>query len=157
MFRSQTRKLKILFGFADAVLTAAAFTLAYDVREYSPLTHQFFLTPDVHTLLLGFCLLTWVGFGYWLDVYGKLESVRIRVILADSIRQVGSGALALVVLVYVAKLDISRFFLGLFVACELGLPDLVPRSRTRNFVSRVSRENGGRAQHLYRGTGRGGR
>jgi hypothetical protein len=100
VFRSQTRKLKILFGFADAVLTAVAFTFAYDVREYLPLTHQFFLTPDVHTLLLGFCLLTWVGFGFRFNVYGKLEFVRIRVILADSIRQVGSGALALVVLIY---------------------------------------------------------
>src|ERR1700686_2164761 len=115
MFRSQTRKLKILFGFADAALTVAAFTLAYNVREYSPLKHQFFLTPDVRTLLLGFCLLTWVGFGYWLDVYGKLESVRICVILADSVRQAGSSGLALVVLVYATKLDISRFFLGLFI------------------------------------------
>src|SRR5437764_15433688 len=100
MFRSQTRKLKILFGSVDAVLTAAAFTVAYNVREYSPLKNQFFLTSDVRTLLLGFCLLTWVGFGYWLDVYGKLESVRLRVILADSFRQVGCSALALVVLVY---------------------------------------------------------
>jgi len=58
MFRGQTRKLKILFGIADAVLTAAAFTLACNVREYAPLEHRYFLTPDVRTLLLGFCLLT---------------------------------------------------------------------------------------------------
>src|SRR5580698_7628573 len=104
MFRSQTRKLKILFGFVDAVLTTAAFTLAYNVREYCPFRLQFFLTPDVRTLLLGFCLLTWVGLGYWFDVYGKLESVKLRVILGDSFRQVGWSALALVVLVYATKL-----------------------------------------------------
>ena len=61
MFRSQTRKLKIVFGFADAVLTAAAFTLACKVREYSPFRLRFFLTPDVRTLMLGFCVLAWVG------------------------------------------------------------------------------------------------
>jgi exopolysaccharide biosynthesis polyprenyl glycosylphosphotransferase len=141
MFRSQTRKLKILFGFADAVLTVAAFTLAYNVREYSPLKNPFFLTPDVRTLLLGFCLLTWVGFGYWLDVYGKLESVRIRVILADSVRQAGSSALALVVLVYATKLDISRVFLGLFIVTSWVFL-LWFRIATRNFVSYVSREFG---------------
>ncbi len=36
MFRSQRRKLKILFGFADALLTSAAFGFAYRVREFLP-------------------------------------------------------------------------------------------------------------------------
>lgn len=141
MFRSQKRKLKIVFGFADAILTAAAFTLAYNVREYSPLTHQFFLTPDVRTLLLGFCLLTWVGTGYWLDVYGKLEAGRLGVILADSFRQVGSSALALLVLVVAAKLDISRVFLGLFIVTSWFLLVWF-RIATRNLVTRVSHRLG---------------
>jgi len=141
MFRSQTRKLKILFGFADAVLTAAAFTLAYKVREYAPFRLRFFLTPDVRTLLLGFCLLAWVGFGYWLNVYGKLESVRPRVILGDSFRQVASSALALVVLVYATKLDISRVFLGLFIAASW-LFLILFRVGARNLVSVVSRRLG---------------
>jgi exopolysaccharide biosynthesis polyprenyl glycosylphosphotransferase len=154
MFRSQTRKLKILFGFADAVLTAAAFTLAYNVREYAPLTHQFFLTPDVRTLLLGFCLLSWVGFGYWLDVYGKLESVRIRVILADSFRQVGFSALALVVLVFLTKLDISRVFLSLFIGASWVL--LVGfRVASRNLVSWASRELGAERNIFIVGLGEG--
>jgi len=154
MFRSRTRKLKILFGFADAFLTAAAFTLAYNVREYAPLKHQFFLTPDVRTLLLGFCLLTWVGFGYWLDVYGKLESVRIRMILAGSFRQVGCSALALVVLVFAAKLDISRVFLGLFIGASwvflVGF-----RIASRNLVSWASRELGAERNIFIVGLGDG--
>ncbi|HEX4134929.1 MAG TPA: sugar transferase [Bryobacteraceae bacterium] len=141
MFRSQTRKLKILFGLGDAVLTAAAFTVAYSVREYSPLRHQFFLTKDVYTLLLGFCLVTWVGFGYWLDVYGKVDSARIRLILADSFRQVGFSGLALIVLVYVTKLDISRVFISLFIAVSWFFLVAV-RIAGRNFVSYVSREMG---------------
>jgi exopolysaccharide biosynthesis polyprenyl glycosylphosphotransferase len=153
VFRSQTRKLKILFGFADAVLTAVAFTFAYDVREYLPLTHQFFLTPDVHTLLLGFCLLTWVGFGFRFNVYGKLEFVRFRVILADSIRQVGSGALALVVLIYVAKLDTSRLFLGLFVLVSWLLLFWF-RIGARGFVGRVSRKMGAERNVFIVGTGK---
>jgi exopolysaccharide biosynthesis polyprenyl glycosylphosphotransferase len=156
MFRSQTRKLKILFGFADAVLTVAAFTLAYNVREYAPLKHQFFLTPDVQTLLLGFCLLTWVGFGYWLDVYGKLESVRMRVILADSFRQVGCSALALLVLVFATKLDISRVFLSLFVGASwLFLVGF--RVAARKFVSYVSRELGAERNIFIVGLGEGAR
>src|ERR1700676_3141524 len=100
MFRSQRRKLKILFGFADALLTAAAFGLAYRVREFLPFDRRFFLTPDVWPPLLAFCVLFWVSLGYWLDVYGKLEAVRIRAIVRDSFRQAGWGGLALVVLLF---------------------------------------------------------
>jgi exopolysaccharide biosynthesis polyprenyl glycosylphosphotransferase len=153
MFRSQTRKLKILFGFADAVLTAIAFTLAYDVREYSPLTRRFFLTPERHTLLLAFCLLTWVAFGFRFNVYGKLEFVRLRVILSDSIRQVGASALALVVLVYAAKMDTSRFFLGLFVLVSWLLLFWF-RIAARGFVARVSREMGAERNVFIVGTGK---
>ena len=46
MFRSQRRKLKILFGFADALLTAIAFGLAHRVREFLPfLTYIDFSSP----------------------------------------------------------------------------------------------------------------
>lgn len=152
MFRSQTRKLKILFGIADALLTAAAFTLAYNVREYAPLKNQFFLTPDVRTLLLGFCVLTWVGFGYWLNVYGKLEAVRLRVILGDSFRQVGGSALALVVMVQATKLDISRVFPSLFIGTSW-LFLIWFRLAARNFVSYVSREIGAERNILIVGLG----
>jgi exopolysaccharide biosynthesis polyprenyl glycosylphosphotransferase len=141
MFRSQKRKLKILFGLADAILTAGAFTFAYNVREYAPLKLRFFLTPDVYTLLLGFCLLAWVASGYWLDVYGKLESVRAGVIFSDSVRQVGSSALALLVLVFATKLDISRFFLGLFIVTSWFFL-VCFRIATRNLVTSVSHKLG---------------
>jgi exopolysaccharide biosynthesis polyprenyl glycosylphosphotransferase len=152
MFRSQTRKLKILFGFADALLTVAAFTVAYSVREYSPLKNQFFLTPDVKTLLLGFCLLTWVGFGYRMNVYGKLESVRLRVIFFDSVRQVGASGLALVALVYTAKLDTSRLFLGLFIIASWVFLFWF-RIAARNLVSIVSREMGAERNVFIVGVG----
>lgn len=138
MFRSQTRKLKILFGFFDALWTAAAFGSAYRVREFLPFDHRFYLTPDVWPPLLAFCIITWVSLGYWLDVYGKLESVRIRAIVRDSFRQAGWGGLALVVLVFGVKLDISRFFLGLFIAVSFIYLTWF-RIASRNWVSSVGR------------------
>ena len=141
MFQSRRRKLKILFGFADALLTAAAFAFAYRVREYLPFYHLFFLTREIMAPLLAFCVVTWVTFGYWLDVYGKLESVRIRVIVADSFRQVTWGGLALVVLVFGAKLDISRFFLGFFTFTSW-LCLIWFRIASRNLVSYISRALG---------------
>jgi exopolysaccharide biosynthesis polyprenyl glycosylphosphotransferase len=152
LFRSQTRKLKILFGVVDAVLTAAAFTLAYHVREYAPLKNQFFLTPDVYTLLFGYCLLTWVGFGYWFNVYSKLEAVRLRVIFGDSIRQVGASALALIVLVFVRKMDISRVFLSLFIGVSWLLL-LWFRIAARNFMAYVSRKMGAERNVFIVGVG----
>jgi len=152
MFRSQKRKLKIVFGLADAILTAAAFTLAYSVRQYAPLKLRFFLTPDVYTLLLGFCLLAWVSSGYWLDVYGKLESVRAGVIIGDSFRQVASSALALLVLVFATKLDISRVFLGLFIVTSWFFLVWF-RLATRNFVTHISRKLGAERNIFIVGTG----
>jgi exopolysaccharide biosynthesis polyprenyl glycosylphosphotransferase len=138
MFRSQRRKLKILFGFVDALLTAAAFGFAYWTRAFLPFDHQFYLTPDQFAPLLTFCVLTWVALGYWLDVYGKLESVRIGVIFRDSFRQAGWSGLALVVLVFGIKLDISRFFLALFVVASWICLTWF-RLASRNLVASVSR------------------
>lgn len=139
MFRSRRRKLKILFGFADALLTAVAFGLAYRVREFLPFDNQFYLTPNVGPPLLAFCVLTWVSVGYWLDVYGKLESVRVRAILRDSFRQAGWGGLALMVLLFVTKLDISRFFLSLFILTSWFCLTWF-RIASRNLVSFISQK-----------------
>lgn len=139
MFRSQRRKLKILFGFADALLTASAFGLCYRVREFLPFYHEFYLTVNQGPPLLAFCVLTWALIGYWLDVYGKLESVRVRAIARDSFRQAGWGGLALIVLVFVVKLDISRFFLGTFIITSWVFLTWF-RIGTRNWVSSISRQ-----------------
>ncbi len=147
MFRHQTRKVKILFAFADAFFAALAFTLAYNIREYAHLpdilhSHPvFFLTPGVLSLILAFCILTWAGTGYWLDVYAKLGSARIPMILADAARQVGLCGLGLVVLVYSARTDTSRFLLGSFVAMSW-LFLVVFRIAARGFVDSVSRKLG---------------
>jgi len=120
MFRSQQRKTKILFGLSDAILTAAAFEIAYTLRQWLPFfLHRFFLQPDTKTLLLGFSVITWVTVGYWLNVSGQLDSARIRAILRECFRQVAYSAMALMVfLVFGHALDIplARGFLSLFIA-----------------------------------------
>jgi len=115
MFRNQQRKTKILFGLADIILTSAAFELAYAFRTSLHLSNEFFLVPDVKTLLLSFCALTWVAAGYWLNVYGKLEAARIRVILRDSARQVAYSAVAMTVFIVGLQEKISRPFLAMFI------------------------------------------
>jgi exopolysaccharide biosynthesis polyprenyl glycosylphosphotransferase len=119
MFRSQQRKSKILFGLSDAALTAAAFEIAYWLRQMLPRSHYqfFFLQPDTKTLLLGFSVITWVTVGYWLNVSGQLDSARIRTILRECFRQVAYSAMALMVfLVFGHALDIplARGFLFFF-------------------------------------------
>jgi exopolysaccharide biosynthesis polyprenyl glycosylphosphotransferase len=117
MFRSQQRKTKILFGLFDAILTAAAFEIAYALRQALPLSHVFFLLPETKTLLLTFSVITWVTVGYWLNVSGQLDSARIRAILRECFRQVAYSAMALLVfLVFGHALDIplARGFLFLF-------------------------------------------
>ncbi len=115
MFGSAQRKLKVLFGLSDVCLTAIAFAIAYAFRERAQLDHEFYLTADRMVLVLGFSCVTSVLTGYWLNVYGKLDSAKVRTILTDSFRQSAYGALALVVLVYALRLETSRVFLFTFV------------------------------------------
>ena len=152
MFRNHERKWKILFGFVDAFLTAAAFALAYELRQSLPLSLQFFLLPEMRTALLAFCVFTWVVSGYWLNVYARFDSVVVGRILRDSFRQAGCGALALIILVFIVKLDISRVFLGGFVVLSWAL--LVAfRLSARSFMPSISRHFGAERNVFIVGTG----
>jgi len=117
MFRSQQRKTKILFGLSDALLTAAAFEIAYRLRQSLRFDHVFFLPDDKKTLLLGFSVITSVTFGYWLNVSGRLDSARIRAILGECFRQVAYSAMAFVVFLvfgHTLEIPLARGFLFLF-------------------------------------------
>lgn len=119
MFRSQQRKTKILFGLSDAVLTAAAFEIAYRVRQALPLGHVFFLPEDKKNLLLAFSVITWVAVGYWLNVSGQLDSARIRAVLRECFRQVAYSAIAFIVFLvfgHTLEIPLARGFLFLFIA-----------------------------------------
>jgi exopolysaccharide biosynthesis polyprenyl glycosylphosphotransferase len=114
MFSPQ-RKARVLFGLSDVILAALAFEGAYQTRVVLHLEHLFFLTIERKALVLGFSLLAWVAVGLWLEIYEKLDSAHPRVILRDTARQCVYGALCLVVFEYLARLELSRPFLALFV------------------------------------------
>ena len=61
MFAHQRRKVELLFAIADALLTIAGFEIAYAARVDLPFDHLFFLTTNIHLLLLGFCAAVWVA------------------------------------------------------------------------------------------------
>ena len=113
---TRPRKARVLFGLSDIILAALAFQAAYQTRAVLHLEHTFYLTVERKALVLGFALVAWVTIGLWLGIYEKLDSGHPRVILRDTARQCASGALCLVLFEYVLRLDLSRFFLGLFSA-----------------------------------------
>jgi exopolysaccharide biosynthesis polyprenyl glycosylphosphotransferase len=153
MFRSQQRKRKILFGLSDVVLTAIAFESAYGFRRWLPLSNEFFLLPEVKTLLLCFSVFTWVATGYWLNVYSRLDAPRIRAILRDSARQVSYSALALVVfIVFALQIKVSRPFLVGFIFTSWFLIAGF-RIASRNLIPALSREFGLKRYVLIVGLG----
>jgi exopolysaccharide biosynthesis polyprenyl glycosylphosphotransferase len=113
---SRPRKARVLFGISDILLVSLAFALAYRTRSILHLEHVFFLTPEQMALVLGSALLAWIAIAWWLEIYEKLDSGHPRVILRDAAKQCVYGALCLVVLEYVLRLELSRFFVLLFAA-----------------------------------------
>src|SRR3981081_4732011 len=105
MFSNQHRKAKLLFGASDVVLLALAFQAAYWTRLSLHLPNKFLFSTRATGLVLGLCIFVWLLFGYWLDVYGKLGIRETRVVVLDSVRQCGYGALGLIFSEYVLHLD----------------------------------------------------
>ena len=95
-----------------------AFEAAYATRLSLKFQHDF-AVPS-HALVLGFCVLTWMAAGWWLDVYSRLGRSDWPVILRDALRQAMLGTLGLLVFEFVLRLDLSRFFLGLFAVYSSG-------------------------------------
>ncbi|MBM3811522.1 MAG: sugar transferase [Acidimicrobiia bacterium] len=114
MYSRHHRKVKLLLAMADVLLAALAFEAAYQSRVWLPLHNVFFLTVPTKGLLLGVTALLWPVLGYWLGVYDRLDSAHPRIVLRDSFKQTFFGAIGIALVDYAFKLDLSRFFLGLF-------------------------------------------
>jgi len=96
-------------------VTALAFESAYQTRRILPFLHfEFYLERPIKALLLGASVVAWVVLGYWLDVYDRLDSAHPRIILRDTSRQCALGFVAVLLLEYSLRLDLSRAFLLLF-------------------------------------------
>src|ERR1700722_19012924 len=111
---SRPRKARVLFGISDILLVSLAFALAYQTRSILRLEFVFYMTPERRALVLGAALVAWVTIAWWLEIYEKLETGHPRIIVRDAAKQCVYGALCLVVLEYVFRLELSRFFVLTF-------------------------------------------
>ena len=124
VFRGHHRKVRLLFGISDIVLTALAFLLAYRARvllDHVPLEHDFHLDAPVLVLLLGGSMITWVAIGRWWQIYDRIDAAHPRIILRDTFRQCLLGAAAIVLFEFALRLDLSRSFLAMFAGFNWAL------------------------------------
>jgi exopolysaccharide biosynthesis polyprenyl glycosylphosphotransferase len=121
VFSRHHRKVRVLFGLADVLLTALAFEAAYQTRFHLNLEREFYLRVPEKALLLGFAVLFYLGLGNWFEVYDKLDSGNPRVVLRDCLRQCVLGTAGVALFQYAFRMDLSRFFLGLFGVYSLSL------------------------------------
>ena len=121
MFSHQRKRIRLLFGLADAAVTVFAFEAAYATRIHLSLERMFFLRPETHILLLSLSVLVWVGLGALQRVYEYLDSASPVRVLANTFRQCLLGVVAIIILQYLMRLDppLSRSFLSLFFFYDL--------------------------------------
>jgi exopolysaccharide biosynthesis polyprenyl glycosylphosphotransferase len=157
VFRGHHRKVRLLFGLSDLVLTALAFELAYRIRmafnTHSTLFERnFFLTTPVYVLLLGWSMAVWVGLGVWSKTYDRIDAARARVILRDAFRQCLAGAASIILLEFALRVDLSRPFLAMFTALLWALLCLF-RLNAGRLLGMVRREFGAPSYVMVVGIG----
>ncbi len=152
MYSRHYRKVRIFFALADTLLTLIAFTAAYYLRQTLPFDRNFELDGPIRALLVGASVVLWITLAYWLEVYDRLDSAHPRIILRDTFRQCSLGAVGLVLLEYLARLDLSRSFMALFVVLSWVFLCLF-RLNAGSFVGHVRREFGATHFVLVIGSG----
>ena len=152
MYSRHHKKARLLFALSDIILTALAFEAAYQTRVLLPFSNSFYLAVPLKALLLGATVAGWFAFGYWLDIYERLDSAHPRVILRDTFRQCALGAITLVLLQFVLRLDLSRPFL-LLLATYSWLFLCIFRWKAGSIVGLIRREFGAPHFVMVVGTG----
>lgn len=152
MYSRHYRKVRIFFALADSLLVLMAFFAAYFLRRVLPFDRSFELDGPVQALLACGAIVLWITLAYWLEVYDRLDSAHPAVILRDSFRQCMFGAIGLVLLQYLTRLDLSRSFTLLLVIFSWVLL-CVFRLMAGHLVGHIRREFGATHYVLVIGSG----
>ncbi len=144
MFHRHHRKARALFALSDIVLVALAFQSAYQTRlllprVFSQFQNDFEIPSAAIALLLGTSAVAWVAIAYWYEIYDRLDAAHPRVIFRDTLKQCALGGVALVVVEFLLRLDLSRPFLVLFLSYSWVLLCFF-RINARHLVGAIRRE-----------------
>ena len=152
MYYRQNRKSRVLFAVSDTLLLLLAFTAAYQIRAWLPLQRNFELDSPTIGMLLGVSFVAWIFVAYWHEVYDHVDLADPKQILTGTLKQCGLGGVALVVAVYLMRLDLSRPFMLLYVALAWLLLSLF-RLNAGNLVGAIRKEFSQPYYILIAGTG----
>jgi exopolysaccharide biosynthesis polyprenyl glycosylphosphotransferase len=152
VFSRQIRKTRPLFLIADIFLVSAAFEGAYLLRSGLALEREFYLTAPVRMLLLLASLSAWSLAALWTRTYDAILSGRLRSLFWLTLRQCLTGVLAVLVVQYLGRLDLSRPFLALLGALSFLLLALF-RLSVRLVAGRFLGSGDARRHVLIVGTG----
>jgi exopolysaccharide biosynthesis polyprenyl glycosylphosphotransferase len=152
VFSRHYRKVKVLFGLTDLAVIAVAFIAAYQTRVRLHFERAFYIEVPTAALLLLIAAVCWVAIGYWLNIYEKLDSAHLRVILRDTFRQCALGTICLVLAQYFIRLDLSRPFVALFAVYSWMLLCLF-RINAGSWIGAVRRQFGTAHYIMVVGTG----
>ena len=152
MFSGHYRKVKAVFGLTDVALTTLAFAAAYETRIRLPFERHFEIDFPAAPALLILSALCWVAIGYWLDIYERLDAAHPRVVLRDTFRQCALGAICVVLIQYLLRLDLSRSFMTLFAVYSWILLCLF-RLNAGHMVGAIRRQFGNSHFVMVVGTG----
>jgi exopolysaccharide biosynthesis polyprenyl glycosylphosphotransferase len=138
VFSRHHRKIRLIFALADAALALAAFEAAYQLRSGLPFFSRiFFLEPAARLLLESAAVAFWVAAALWIRAYDRLENAGPVQIAAASLGQSVAATGGVILVQYLARLDLSRSFLallgltawGLLSLFRLAAPRLIPALR----------------------------
>lgn len=152
MYYRQHRKSRVLFAVSDTLLLLLAFTAAYQIRAWLPLQRNFELDAPTIGMLLGVSFVAWIFVAYWHEVYDRVDGADPKQILAGTLKQCGLGGIALVVAVYLMRIDLSRPFMLLYVALAWLLLSLF-RLNAGSLVGAIRKEFSQPYYILIAGTG----
>ncbi len=114
MFSRHHRKVRVFFALADILFGTIAFEAAYFTRSKITLTHYFEIEGAAKALLLAFSLSTLVLTGIWFRLYEQMDTAPLSFKLRETTRQCLIMLIAVVLLEYSLRMDLSRPFLFFF-------------------------------------------